>query len=366
MKALLKEGFDVYAIIPKGDYSDKLRREGIKVIHYYVKRGGLNFINDFRTILNLYRIFKKQRFDIIHSFTIKPNIYSAISGKLAGIPIIINHIEGLGYIYTEDNLKTKLLRFIANNLYRISFNFAKRVIFQNPDDFIELSKLVDLHRTLIIKGTGIDTNYFSSENVDSIKVKSLREELKINSDKIVITLIARLQWSKGIKEFVESAKTVMKKYNNLLFLIVGWRDEGNPDVITEDFIKESSNEFIKFIGKREEIKEILDLTDIYALPSYREGIPRTILEAMAMEKPVITTDAPGCKETVEDGVNGFLIPVKDSKALAGSIEKLILDKELRKKMGKASREKVIKEFSDEIVIEKILSLYKELLKELKT
>lgn len=362
MKALVKEGYDVYAVIPKGDYNGKIAKEGIKVINYPINRGGLNPLKELKTIYNLYRIFKKEHFDLIHAFTIKPNIYGAVAGKLAGTPIILNHVTGLGYIYTINNFKTRILKFLSNRLYRLSFKIAKKVIFQNPDDFVQLSNLFDNGKALVIKGTGVDTNYFSLENVDLKKVKIIKDEIGIGNDKLVITMIARLRWSKGIKELVNAANILSKKYKNLVFLTVGWIDKGNPDAISKEFIKKTSNEFIKFIGKRDDIREILYLTDIYVLPSsYREGMPRTVLEAMAMEKPIVTTNAPGCKETVEDGVNGLLVPVKNSKVLAKTIEKLIIDENLRARMGKASREKVIKEFSNEIVIDKILKLYNKLL-----
>lgn len=360
MKALIKEDSDVYAVIPKGDYNGKIAKEGITVMNYPIDRGGLNPFRELKTIYSLYRIFKKEHFNLIHAFTIKPNIYGAVAGKLAGIPIILNHVEGLGYIYTINNFKTRILKFLSNRLYRLSFKIAKKVIFQNPDDFVQLSNLFDNGKALIIKGTGVDTNYFSLGNVDLKKVKIIKDEIGIDNDKLVITMIARLYWSKGIKELVQTANMLSKKYCNLVFLIIGWIDKGNPDAISQEFIKETGNEFIKFTGKRDDIREILYLTDIYVLPSYREGMPRTVLEAMAMEKAIVTTNAPGCKETVENGVNGLLVPIKNSKVLAEAIEKLITDENLRARMGKTSREKAIKEFSNEIVIDKILKLYKKL------
>lgn len=361
MKALIKQDCDVYAVIPKGDYDGKIAKEGIKVINYSIDRGGLNPFKELKTIYDLYRIFKKEHFDLIHAFTIKPNTYGAVAGKLARIPIILNHVTGLGYIHIINNLKARILRFLSNRLYRLSFNIAKKVIFQNPDDLDQLSNLFDSRKALVIKGTGVNTNYFSPENVDLKGVKIIKDEIGVDNGKLVITMIARLYWSKGIKELVKAARMLSKKYNNLVFLIVGWIDKGNPDAISKEFVSEASNEFIKFTGKRGDIREMLYLTDIYVLPSYREGMPRTVLEAMAMEKPIVTTNAPGCRETVENGVNGLLVPIKNSKILAEAIEKLIVDENLRARMGKASREKVIKEFSNEIVIDKILNLYDTLL-----
>ncbi|HEC92726.1 MAG TPA: glycosyltransferase family 1 protein [Candidatus Atribacteria bacterium] len=365
MKALIREGLQVYAICPKGDYTNRLKKEGVGVIHYNIKKNSFNPLNEVKTIYELYKIFKKENFDILQSFILKPNIYGAIAGRLADIPIIINTVTGLGYVYTVNSSKARLLKLLSKVLYKLSFKIARKVIFQNSDDFNDLNGLLDKNKALIMKGTGVDITYFSHKNVDLGRIKAIKDELKIENDKLVITMIARLYWSKGIKEFVEAANMLHKKHRNLVFLIIGWIDKGNPDAITEGFIKKATNEFVKFIGKREDIREILYVTDIYVLPSYREGMPRTVLEAMAMEKPIVTTDAPGCREAVENGVNGFLIPIKNSKALAEAIEKLILNKDLRKKMGRASREKVVKEFSDEVIVHKVLQLYEDILRDCK-
>jgi len=361
MKALIKEGYEVYAISPKGKVFDKFYKYGIIPIEYKIYRGQLNPLNDCKTLLQLYRIFKRKKVNIIHTFALKPNIYGTLAGKLAGIPIIINHVTGLGYVYTDNSLKTRILRAICSLLYRISFKIAKKVIFQNPDDANDLKNILDKNKSIVIEGTGVDVNLFSSHNTSEAQIDKLRKELAINSKTIVITLVARLLIHKGIKEFVKAANYLTHKYTNLLILIVGGVDKGNPSTIEESFIKEScKNSYIRFLGEREDIREILNITDIYTLPSYREGIPRTVLEAMAMSKPIVTTNAPGCRQTVEHGVNGFLVPTKNSYLLASALEKLILNKNLREKMGRASRQKVEREFSDEVVVKKVLSLYREI------
>ena len=176
----------------------------------------------------------------------------------------------------------------------------------------------------------------------------------------MVTMVSRLSLHKGVVEFVESADILLKKYENLLFLIVGWVDEGNPAAVTSDFIKNISDKRIKFLGQRSDIREILYLTDIFVLPSYREGTPLSILEAMAMEKPVVTTSAPGCREVVRDGINGFVVPLKDSFGLAVAIEKLFLDKPLRLKMGEAGRKIAQSEFSEQEAIMKTCKLIKDL------
>ncbi|MBI4706714.1 MAG: glycosyltransferase family 4 protein [Candidatus Omnitrophica bacterium] len=364
MKKLVENGYEVYVICPRGIFFQKFSDYGIKTIEINIERGGLNIFAETQTIVRLYNICKREQFDIFHTFTIKPNIYGSIAGKLARIPNIISHITGLGYIYTENDLKANILRTLSSVLYFISFKFVKKIVFQNSDDLQTLKKLFNNDKAIIIRGTGVNTDFFSSDKIENLYVKNFKKELVGTENMIVITLIARLLANKGIKELIEAANHLIQKHKNIFFLIIGWIDKGNPAAITKDFIcNAQKNPYMKFLGERNDIREILGITDIYCLPSYREGTPRTVLEAMAMEKPIITTDAPGCRSTVEDGVNGFLVPVKNSKVLAEAIERLIVNKDLRIKMGKASREKVVKEFSDEIVIRQVLSLYDEVLKD---
>jgi glycosyltransferase involved in cell wall biosynthesis len=179
---------------------------------------------------------------------------------------------------------------------------------------------------------------------------------------VVITIIARLLKHKGFIEFLNAAKGLSGKYENVIYIIVGFADEGNPSALREGYINSlRENPRIKFLGKRQDIREILAVTDIYTLPSYREGLPMTVLEAMAMGKSVVTTDVPGCRQAIENNVNGLLVPKKDSVSLRLALEKLIIDKPLRLNMGKASREKAVRVFSDKVVVKEIISLYKTLI-----
>ena len=360
IKALAGKGFEISVVVPEGEYSDKLMEEGFKVINYNIRRGSINPLNALKNIFELYKIFRREKFDAVHLFTIQPVVYGSLAARLAEVPIIFSLIEGLGSLFTVKNLKNASLAFIVKLLLKIAFKLSTKVNFISRDDYEALKPLVNPAKVFLISSTGVDIDYFSLNKLDKEKLEALKQELKIKDNHIVITTIARLIWEKGIKEFVEAANLIGKKYDNIIFLIVGWIDRGNPSVVDENFIKESEkNPNVRFLGARDDIREILALTNIYVLPSYREGIPRTILEAMAMEKPVVTTNAPGCRLTVEDCVNGFWVPVKDSRALAEAIERLIIDKELRVKMGKAGKEKVVKEFSNEVVIRQILELYTE-------
>jgi len=364
MIEFVKKNCAVYAITPEGKYSSKFLENGIKHISYNIRRGSLNPFLELKTILELFRILKTLKPSILHTFTAKPNIYGTIAGKLARIPIIINTITGLGSFYVENNLKSKFVRGLINLFYGLAFLFSDCVIFQNFDDLKYFYKigLVRKAKATVIKGSGIDTKQFSPRSTQSKTLEQLRKELNLNS-KIVILMIARLLKHKGVLEYCRAAQIIKFYYEDSVeFLLVGDFDKGNPFCIEKDklyyFIQ---NDIIKFLGRRDDIKEIIALCDVFVLPSYREGIPRTLIEAASMGKPIVTTNAVGCKEVVEHGRNGFLIPKKDSDALAEAIEILIKNKKSREKFGKHSRQKAIKEFDKNIVVEKTVSLYKKLI-----
>lgn len=365
MIEFVKKNCVVYAITPEGKYSSRFSENGIKHISYNIRRGSLNPFLELKTILELFRILKTFKPSILHTFTAKPNIYGTIAGKLARIPIIINTITGLGSFYVENNLKSKFVRGLINLFYGLAFLFSDCVIFQNFDDLKYFYKigLVRKAKATVIKGSGIDTKQFSPRSTQSKTLEQLRKELNLNS-KIVILMIARLLKHKGVLEYCRAAQIIKFYYEDSVeFLLVGDFDKGNPFCIEKDklyyFIQ---NDIIKFLGRRDDIKEIIALCDVFVLPSYREGIPRTLIEAASMGKPIVTTNAVGCKEVVEHGRNGFLIPKKDSDALAEAIETLIKNKKSREKFGKHSRQKAIKEFDKNIVVEKTISLYKKLIR----
>jgi len=366
IKALLEKGYRLYLICPYGKYIEKLKRVDVQYSPIDLDRKGVNPIEDLKTLLQLYRIFKREKFDVVHNFTIKPNIYGNIAAKLAKIPIIINSVTGLGYVFTEKGIKNNVLKWIVVNLYKIAFKFSNKVIFLNQDDLelFKRYKIIDRHKVLVIKGEGVNTEKFSLQNVDKAGIEKLYNELGISQHcpSAIVTLIARLIWHKGIREFVEAAKILKKKYPDVLFLLVGPIDTGNPAAVSKDYIEEAEEGgAVKYIGKRDDIREILYISDVVTLPSYREGIPRVLLEAMSMEKPIVTTNTIGCREVVEEGKNGFLVPVKNPVALADAIERLINNKELRVRFGKCGRGKVLKEFDERIVVKKTMQVYEEIL-----
>ncbi len=342
MKTLKEKSFDVSFCANEDNHTEKLKEE----FTYHkseIERKGKNLLKELLLIFYFYKLAKKEKPDICHNFTIKPCIYGTIGQGLAGVENIYCTITGLGSSFEKETLTKRFVVF----LYKISLKRVRRVVFQNPDDrdlFLNL-KIIPSEKALLIKSSGVDTEYFKNE-----KEKS--------SNTVTITLIARMLYQKGVKEFVESAKILKEKYNNLEFLLVGPVDNQSPSAIKKETIDTWHKEgLVNYLGEREDVKEILSITDIFTLPSlHREGVPKSLLEAGSMSLPLITTNTPGCREVVEDNVNGFFIKQRDSKDLAEKLEILIKDKDLREGFGKASREKIIKEFNEKLVIDKYLEL----------
>lgn len=363
MKELKKKGVEVFACgsITKKELPKKIEKEEIRFINISLKRSFDWLGGDILYFLRVFLLCRKENFNICHNFTIKPCIYASLAQKLAGVKNIYCTITGLGYVFQEDNFKPKLLRKIVVFLYKKAFRFVNRVIFQNPDDknlFVELG-IISAEKAEVIKSSGVDIDKFSPSNINSEKLESLKKEIDYKEREIYITLIGRMLWQKGVGEFVESAEKLKKKYNNLIFLLVGPIDKENPSVISQKTIKKWEKKgVVKYLGERRDIKEILAVSDIFTFPSYyKEGIPKALLEAGAMEKPLVAANVVGSKEVIKDGINGFLVKPKNVESLVNALEKLIKDKSLRIKMGEKARKKIVEDFSEEKVVKETINTY---------
>lgn len=359
MTALVAAGHEVLAVVPPGDYAGRFREHGIAEVPFPMRRGSLSPLRALRTERRLGRLLAGLRCDVVNAFTLQGVVLGAAAARRAGVPHVVCHVTGLGYLFTERGPRARVLRVATRLLARRAFRCARRVTFQNEDDLRELAALVPPGRATIIRGTGIDTGHFSPEAADAAVVARLRREAGIGPTDTVVTFVGRLLAHKGIVELVEAFRAAAAAHPQLVLLVVGWRDEGNPTVVTRAFLEQAAGSpRVRFLGKREEIRELLALTDIYALPSYREGTPRTVLEAMSMGKAVITTDVPGCRQTVEDGVSGLLVPRADAVALERAISLLAGDGELRRRLGAAGRARAERVFSDRVVVGEILRLHR--------
>jgi glycosyltransferase involved in cell wall biosynthesis len=327
LKAMVENGAEVFACAPNAshDLQEKLKVLGVKYRNVPIDRVSLNPLNDFNTILKLYSLFRELKPDVILCYTIKPVIYGSLIGRIIGIPRIFSIITGIGYAFSDSGLKEKLINVLVRVLYKLSITGNKRVFFQNPDDrdlFQKFGLVGGFEKVALINGSGVDLDFFHPAPFP---------------EDISFLLIARLIKDKGVGEYIEAIKIVKKKYSQVRFCLAGWIDEGSQGISRsslDTWIKEGA---VEYLGKLDDVRPAIAAASVYLLPSYHEGTPRTVLEAMSMGRPIITTDAPGCRETTEHGRNGFLIPVRDSVALAEAMEQFIRNPTLIKKMGNESR-----------------------------
>ena len=354
IKALQDKGFEIHIAAPEfNDYPvehDNLESLGYIVHDIPMQRTGINPLNDAKTLSALYLLMKKIKPDYMIGYTIKPVIYGSLAAKLARVPHRFALITGLGYAFQgagyRDYKKSNLQK-VMHRLYSVALASTHKVFFQNPDDealFRALAILKPTAATKVVNGSGVDVSEYNVVPFPIINNKSALRFL----------LIARLLGDKGVKEYAQAARLVKAKYPQAQFDLVGWIDD-NPDAIEQQELDSWINEeLFNFWGKLDDVKPAIAASSIYVLPSYREGTPRTVLEAMAMGRPIITTDAPGCRETVIDGYNGYLVPVKAVEELAAAMERFIVNPELIIEMGKASRQLVEEKFDVDAVNQSML------------
>lgn len=355
MQALLQKGVKVYAICPKGEYNEALNQLGCEVVNYEIERQSLNPLKEKKAIKNIYEAIKDLHLDMLHTFTAKPNIYGTFAARKAGVPIVLNLVEGLGSFYVHNSLKNRVVRNIMERLYKKAFAQSDGCVFVNSDDpkYMLSRGLIEPQKVKIIKSVGVDTRKFDSENFTKKEIETKKKELGLEN-KLVVMMIARAIWDKGVREFYEAASLLKKEYQNIEFVLIGDTDEGNLTCASKEYLRGGA---VQWLGHRDDIASLIALCDIFALPSYREGLPVTLMEAASMGKPIVTTDTVGCREVVEDGINGYLVPVKDTHSLSEKLRVLINNADLRVEMGKKGREKVEQEFAIEKVVAQYMEYY---------
>lgn len=343
---MVRRGHEVVGMAPpfKPDAAPELKALGVEYVPIAMQRRGLNPLSDLGLILRLKREFERIKPDVILAYTIKPVVYGALAARLAGVPKIYLLISGLGYAFTEGSgLKRRIIFNLARGLYAAGLRFSDGVLFQNPDDPEFFKKIRVLPKGLplaITGGSGVDLDHYNATPPP---------------EKPSFLCLSRLLRSKGVVEYAEAAVRLKAKYPETTFRLVGPREHG-PDGIGKDTIKNWQRHGIEVLPPVDDVRPFLTDATTYVLPSfYREGVPRSILEAMSTGRAVITTDAPGCRETVEEGVNGFMVPVHDVDALVAAMERLILDQGLARRMGAESRRLAERKFDVTAVNEIILN-----------
>lgn len=343
-----EKGYDVTIVAIETTKRNEIESHGFKFIPIPTSRAGTNVFNELNVLFFLWKLYRKMRPDILHHVGVKPVTYGSVIAKIVKLPKVINALSGMGYLFINQK-KNIIIHRIVMRFFKFGFNNPNlRFILQNKDDFNDVEKLdiLSTNQLFLIKGSGVSLAEFGFSELPQSTI-------------LKIILPARMLWDKGVGEFVNAARILYPKYKEQAeFILVGDVDVENKSSISEkQLIQWESDGIIKWVGFQKNMKEVIASSHIVVLPSYREGLPKSLIEACAIGRPIVTTDVPGCREVVVNGVNGFLVPEKDSVLLAEAIEKLILDKELRTKMGRKGREIAEENFSIDHVIQKTFEIY---------
>ena len=324
----LSKNNKVIALAPDkdNDIENKLEKIGVHFKEYILIRTGMNPFMDLISFINLMILLKKIKPNYVISYTVKPIIYGSLAAKLAGVKNIYSIITGLGYSFYSKTKKQILIGSLVKKMYRLSLAYNNTIFFQNNDDlnhFISKKIINKKNKAVKTNGSGVDLDYY-------YKTKPQNNNLKF-------LIIARLLKEKGIINFLEAAQKLKKIYPKTSYDIIGWEDKGPSAVDVKQIIKLQKDKIINYHGYQVDVRKFIEECSVFVLPSYREGTPRTTLEAMSMCKPVVTCDSPGCRETVINDFNGFMIPINNSNRLTSAMEKFILNPKIIVDMGKNSR-----------------------------
>jgi len=338
---------------------DRFLKVGIPYLPYRLNRQ-TNIVADLVTLRQLIRIVRQVRPEIVHAFDTKPAVFARIAAWIGGDPAIVGTLPGLGTLYTSSDLKTRLIRLVYEGLQKTACRCSSLTIFQNNDDLaLFVSRgIVTEEKSAVVPGSGVSTDVFDPERFPMEQRVEIRKQLGISTTSLVVTMISRLTRSKGVLQFGAAAQSL--RSSGISFLLVG-----DPDTETNDGLDDSSvrrlKQYVHCTGRREDVPAVLAASDICVLPSYREGIPRVLLEAASMGLPIVTTNSTGCREVVIDRENGFLVPVRDAQRLAEAILLLAGDADLRRRFGARSRELAIDRFDLCKISHQILRIYRTLL-----
>jgi len=330
---------------------DMITREGFKLVPLRLKRRNRNPLREITSILEIMRIYRQERPDLVHQVAMKPVVYGSLAAALTSVPVTVNAMAGLGFVFTSDRWLASLLKPLVQAAFRKLLGRPNdRVIVQNPEDrkvLMESMSLPDSQLT-VIRGSGVDVQRFMPAPEPT--------------GMIIITLVARMLWDKGVGEFVEATRILKQQGLRFRAVLVGDPDPENPASIPEGQLHSwVSGGWVEWWGLQDDMPSVWARSHIAVLPSYREGLPKSLLEAAACARPIVASDVPGCREIVHHNENGFLVEPKNASTLAEAMKKLVNDQKLRTRMGAQGREMVEQHFSDAIVVAETLRLYKEAL-----
>jgi glycosyltransferase involved in cell wall biosynthesis len=341
-KEAKNRGWKVFIAAEDTGRAHEIENAGIEFINLPFSRSGTNPLQEIATVRRFYKLYKTVRPDVVHHITLKPVIYGSLAAKQLKINGVLNAVSGLGYAFTGDRkgaVQSLMVQMMKKSFNRNNVSF----IFQNKDDYNDLKDfgVINPENNIhFIKGSGVDLHIFKHSKLP-------------NGQRVKVLLPTRMLWDKGVREVREATQILKNEfYESVTFVLAGLADEENKAGISATYLKDwEDGDYVKWIGYQSNMVKVYDDCDIVVLPSYREGMPKTLIEACAIGRPIITTDAVGCRECVDEGINGYKVPVRSNKELAEGIKKLLLNPPLRQEMGDASRRKAEKEFSQKEVIE---------------
>ncbi len=351
LESLRDNGYEVAIVAPHDFYTSVLEKEGFKVHSWLLARSSINPFLELKALVDLIRIYRREQPVLVHHFTIKACLYGTIAAKLTGVYRVINAITGLGHVFLGSRKRNRLLRRVLRPLYKAVF-MARRstVVFQNADDQESLIKLgiTDGSKSRLIRGSGVDISYFSP-------IRDASGNFKIP---FKLLFPSRLIREKGFDELLKACRKLWDEQKVIELLIAGELDDGNRSSLSENELLRLRNDpRIRFLGHVKDMRKLYAEVDLVVLPSWREGLSRSLIEAAAMEKPIVTTDVPGCRDVIDHGQSGLLVPVRDANALCLAISLLMQNPDLARRFGKAAREKVLSEFQVSLVNKNTLEQY---------
>ena len=353
-RAARAAGWEVLVATRVAEHGERIRREGFRLVPIGLRRRSLAPWREVAAIAELARLYRRERPDLVHHVAMKPVLYGSLAAALAGVPAVVNALAGMGYVFTSSGVKARLLRPLIRTAFRWLLDRPNsRLILQNPDDIAAMTGAavakgtVTAERVALIRGSGVDIQIFRP-----------REE---PGGTPVAVMVSRMLWDKGVGELVEAARLLRRREVPLRVVLVGPPDPDNPASIPERQLRDwDAAGDVAWWGERSDIAEIWAKGQIAVLPSHREGLPKSLLEAAACGRPMVAADVSGCREIVKDGVTGLLVPPGDAEGLADALERLARDPDLRRRLGAAARDLVEREFSEEAVVAQTLALYRSL------
>lgn len=343
-------GHEVVVMTHLDRHAEAIAARGLRVVPWRFDRRGMDPLRELSSIVQVARAYRAERPDVVHHFALKPVLYGSLAARLAGIRAVINAPVGMGYVFSSDDLRARMLRLPVRLALRLLINpHGSRVVFENPDDRDAMiaAGWVRAADAALIRGAGVDLSAFdAAPEPEGVPI---------------VVLPARMLRDKGVSEFVTAARSLKAKGIAARFVLAGAPDPGNRAAIAEETLRGWAAEgVIEYLGFQDNIPALFRRSAIVCLPSYREGLPKALLEALAAARPIVTTDVPGCRETVIPGVNGLMVPARDANALAEALEELLRDPVRRAEMGAAGRGLAEREFSNPRVIAETLKLYRDL------